>query len=53
MTAAQSGATVTAYGIDFINEDNAGGIAFRLLKEVAHPGGANTNKHLHELAAAD
>ena len=53
MAAAQPGATVTANSINLINEDNAGGIAFRLVKEVTHSGSTDTDKHLDEFAAAD
>ena len=50
---AQAGTAVTADSINLINEDEAGSVTLRLLEEVAHPGGADANKHLDELAAAD
>ena len=52
MAAAQTRTALTAHRINLINEDNAGSIALRLVKEVAHPRGTDAHKHLHEFAAA-
>ena len=51
MAAAQSGAAVAAHGVNFVNEQNAGGVALGLFKEVADAGGADANEHLHKFAA--
>ena len=53
MTAAKACATVTANRIDFIDKDNAGRMFFRLLEEIANTGRADTDKHFHEIRAAD
>src|SRR5215831_6606678 len=36
VAAAQASATVTAYCVDFVDEDDAGGILLALLEQVAH-----------------
>ena len=41
--------TGTAYGIDLVDEDDAGRLGLRLLEEVAHTTGTDTNEHLHEV----
>ncbi|MBA7691344.1 hypothetical protein ES703_99887 [subsurface metagenome] len=53
MTTTQPSATLATYSINLINEDNARGITFSLVKEVTHPGGTNADKHLDEFTAAD
>ena len=53
MPAAQPGAALAADGVDFIDKDNAGGVALGLVEEVAHAGGAHADEHLDELGAAD
>ena len=53
MATAHASATVTTDGINLIDEDNAGGISFCLLKKVAHSGSADTDKHFHKFTATD
>src|SRR5690606_20115124 len=49
VTTAQPGTTVTADGVDLINEDDARRMLFSLLEHVAHTAGADTDKHLHKV----
>ena len=49
--AAQSGATVTADGVDFVDEDDARRVRLALLEQVAHPRRANAHEHLDEIRA--
>ena len=51
MTAAQACAPVTADGIDFIDENDAGRVLFGLLKHVADAGCANAHEHFDEIGA--
>ena len=53
MTAAKAGAAVTSDGVYLVDENDAGGVALGLVEEVTHPGSADANEHLDELAAAD
>ena len=53
VTAAETGTTLTANRINFVNEDDAGGVLFGLLKQVTHTGCTNTDKHLHEIRTGD
>src|SRR5712692_8613245 len=53
MAAAQASATMTSYGIDFINEDNARGILLPLFEQITHPAGADAYEHLHEIRAGN
>ena len=53
MAAAEAGAAVAADGVDLVDEDDAGGVALRLVEQVAHAGGADADEHLDELGAAD
>ena len=50
---AQAGAPLPSDGIDLVDEDDAGAILLRLLKQVADPGGAHTDEHFHEVGTAD
>ncbi len=47
--ATQACAAMTAYRVDFVDEDDARRLLFRLVKHVAHTGGAHADKHLHEI----
>ena len=51
VTAAISAATVTANGIDLVDKDNARGLPLGLLKHIAHPRRAHTDKHLDKVGA--
>src|SRR5450755_1541766 len=52
--AARTGiATLATNGVNLINEENAGGVLFRFLEQVAHAGSAYAHKHLHKLGATD
>ena len=44
---------MAAYGIDLVDEHDAGRVALRLLEQVTHTGCAHAHEHLHELRAAD
>ncbi len=48
---AKPGAAVTAYGIDLIDEDDAGRVLLRLLEHVAHARSAHAHEHLDEIRA--
>ncbi len=49
MAAAQAGAAMPAHRIDFIDEDDAGGVLLGLLEHVAHARGADADEHFHEI----
>ena len=51
VAAAQSGAALAANRVDFIDEDQAGRVLAPLVEHVAHPRGADADKHLHEVRA--
>ena len=53
MAAAEAGAALAAHSIDFIDEDDAGGVLLALFKEVAHTGGTDAHKHFHEVGAGN
>ena len=53
VAAAETRAAVPADGVDLVHEDDAGGRLLRLLEEVAHARGADTDEHLHEVGARD
>ena len=46
VTTAESGTTLAAYGVDFVDENDARCTLFGLLKKITNPAGANANKHL-------
>ena len=46
-------AALAADGIEFVDEDDAGGLCLGLLEQVAHARRAHADEHFHELAAAD
>ena len=49
VSAAKASASVTADGIDFIDENNTGRALARGFKEVAYTGGTDTNVHFNEI----
>src|SRR5699024_9925313 len=53
VAAAHAGATLAADGVDLVAEDDAGRVLLRLLEQVAHTGGTDTDEHLHEVGAGD
>ncbi len=53
VSAAETCATVTAYGIDLVDEDDAGGVLLTLLEEIANAGRADTDEHLDEVRTGD
>ncbi len=44
---------MTAYGVDFVDEDDAGGVLLALFEEVADAGCADADEHLDEVGAGD
>ena len=52
MNGAQTGAALAAYSVDFVYEDDAGGVVLGLIEEVAHARSTHADEHLHELRAA-
>ena len=53
VTAAHSGATVTAHGIDLVDEDDGGSGLLGLLKKVTNSRRTDTNKHLDKIGTRD
>src|SRR6185436_5080941 len=53
MTAAETGAAMTAHRIDLVDEDNAGRVLLALLEEIADARRAHADEHLDEVRAAD
>ena len=53
VTATEASAALTAYGVDFVDEYDAGCILFRLLEHVANPRRADTDKHFHEIGTGN
>ena len=51
VTAAETGAAMAADRVDFVDEDDAGGVLFTLLEEVAHARGAHADEHFDEVRA--
>ena len=44
---------MTANCVDFIDEDNARGLFFRLLEHVPDPGSTHTHEHFHKVGTRD
>ena len=44
---------MTTDGVDFIDEDDAGGVLLALLEQVAHAAGAHADEHFHEVGTGD
>ena len=53
MSAADSCASLAAYGIDFVYENNARSVFLRLFKKVPHSGCTHADKHFNEVRTAD
>ncbi len=53
VAAAHAGASVAADGVDLVHEDDAGGVLFGLLEEVADAAGADADEHLDEVRSRD
>src|SRR5579884_1988987 len=51
VSATQTCSAVTAYGVNFINKDDAGGVLLALLKQIADTARAHT--HFHEVRAGN
>ncbi len=51
VTAAETCAAVTSYGVDFIDEDDAGRVLLALFEQIAHAAGAHANEHFDEIRA--
>src|SRR5690606_23448293 len=51
MATAMAAATMTTYGIDLIDKNNARRLFLRLFKHIADAGRTHTDKHLHEIGA--
>ena len=49
VAAAETGAALAADGVDFIDEDQAGGVLAALLEHVAHAAGADADEHFDEI----
>ncbi len=53
VAAAETGATVPADGVDLVDEDDGRRVGLRLLEQVAHPRGTDTDEHLDEVRTGD
>src|SRR6185369_9193897 len=53
VAAAETGAAMTADGVDLVDEDDARRVLLALLEQVADAAGADADEHLHEVRAAD
>ena len=53
IVAAHCGTALTAHGINFIDEDDAGRVLLRVFKHVAHTGSAHAHEHFHEVGAGN
>ncbi|SVC66813.1 uncharacterized protein METZ01_LOCUS319667, partial [marine metagenome] len=53
VSTADSSATVAAYGINLIDEDDAGRAGLSLLEEISNTRRTNADKHLHKVGTAD
>ncbi len=53
MATAQTGAAVTAHGVDLIDENNAGCALFGLFKQIAHARSTHADEHFYEVGAGD
>ena len=51
VTAAQTGPTVAADGVDFVDEDDARSVSLALFEQIANATGADADEHLHEVGA--
>ena len=53
VTTAETGTAVTSDGVDLVDEHDGGGRRLRLLEQVAHARGTDTDEHLDEVRAGD
>ena len=53
VSTAEAGAAMAADRVDFVDEDDAGGVLLALLEEVADAAGADADEHLDEVRAGD
>ena len=53
VSAAEACATMTADRVDFVDEDDAGGVLLALLEQVADAACADADEHLHEVRTRD
>ena len=53
ITAAVTGTAVAAHGINFVYKDDTGGIFLSLLEHIAHPAGADADKHFDKIRAGN
>ena len=53
VAAAEAGAALAADGVDFVDEDDAGGVLLGLVEEVADAAGADADEHLDEFGTGD
>ncbi len=53
VTAAHAGPAVPADGVDLVDEHDRRRVLLGLLEQVANPGGADTDEHLHEVGPGD
>ena len=53
VSAAEAGAAMAADGVDFVDEDDAGGVLLALLEQVADAAGADADEHLDEVRTGD
>src|SRR5579871_3057367 len=44
---------MTAYGIDFIDKDDAGRVLFALFEQIADTAGADAHEHFHEVRSGN
>src|SRR5262245_31359870 len=44
---------MASYGVDFVDEDDAGRVLFALFKQIADAAGAYAHKHLDEVGTGD
>jgi hypothetical protein len=51
--ATKPGTALTPNGIQLIDENEARGVLFRILKEISNPRGTDTHKHFHKLGSAN
>src|SRR5699024_9153458 len=53
MTTAETGTTLAADSVNFINKDNTWLVFLRIFKQVTHTGSPDTDKHLNKVRSAD
>src|SRR5664280_1167630 len=53
VSAAEARAAVPAYGVDLVDEDDAGGVLLALFEEIADARRAHAHEHLDEVGAGD